>query len=69
MATVIITSAHELTSAQKTAAVKIAAKKLGHSDFTTQERIDSTLIGGITMQIGSKMYDASVRGQLETLSR
>lgn len=69
MATVIITSAYALTAPQKTEAKKVAAKKLGHSDFELQEMVDASLIGGLTMQIGSKMYDASIRGQLETLRR
>jgi F-type H+-transporting ATPase subunit delta len=31
--------------------------------------IDSDLVGGVVVRLGSTVYDGSVRGQLETLGR
>jgi F-type H+-transporting ATPase subunit delta len=32
-------------------------------------KIDSALVGGLVVRLGSTVYDGSVRGQLEALGR
>jgi F-type H+-transporting ATPase subunit delta len=61
-----VTSAEELTAAQKTelnrAMEHVAGKKL-----ESRYRVDRSLLGGAVVRIGSTVYDGSVREQLERL--
>lgn len=67
MTHVTVISAVELTAAQKTAVKKTAAQKLGSSKFELIEKVDESILGGVMLQIGSRMYDASLRTQLNAL--
>ena len=61
-----VTSAHELTGAQRAnleAQVTNLAGKKAKLRFTT----DAALIAGVVARVGSKVYDGSVRGQLDRL--
>lgn len=61
-----VTSAEELTAAQKTelnrAMERVTGKKL-----ESRYRVDPGLLGGAVVRIGSAVYDGSVREQLERL--
>lgn len=67
MQTVTVTTAIELTAAQRTAVQKTAAAKLGATKFELKEVVNPKILGGLTLQIGSRLYDASVQSQLESL--
>lgn len=62
-----ITSAFELTSDQLAGLVAKLETKLGRKVKATQST-DAELIGGVVIQVGDEVMDASVRGGLEALS-
>lgn len=61
-----ITSARELTDAQRAKLVAGIARHTGKQilpHYTT----DKTLLGGVVVRVGSTIYDGSVRGQLDRI--
>jgi F-type H+-transporting ATPase subunit delta len=63
-----VQSARELTGAQR-AALTAQLERLTGKRIRVRYAIDESLIGGAVTRIGSRIYDGSVRGQLETLER
>ena len=61
-----ITSARELSENEK-AELKINLEKLTGKQVKPDFNIDNGIIGGVVTQIGSTVYDGSVRTQLENL--
>lgn len=61
-----ITSAYELTAEQLSNLVAKLETKFGRKIIATQST-DPDLIGGVVIQVGDEVMDASVRGGLETL--
>ncbi|MDP9169487.1 MAG: ATP synthase F1 subunit delta [Acidobacteriota bacterium] len=61
-----VRSAYELNPQQRD---QLAAEleKLAGSQVRMRFEVDPDLIGGVTAKLGSKVYDGSVRGQLENL--
>jgi F-type H+-transporting ATPase subunit delta len=64
---VIVTTAVELTAAQKKLVREIATEKLGTKEFELQEKLDPTIVGGVRLTLGSRQYDASVVGAFQRL--
>ena len=62
-----ITSAFTLADAQMAGLVAKLEAKLGRKVTATQS-VDSELIGGVVIQVGDEVMDASVRGGLEALA-
>lgn len=62
----IITSAHELSSPQKSQLTQALERTTGKK-VQAQYELDSRLIGGATVRIGSTIYDSSVRERLNRL--
>lgn len=63
---VTITSAIELSAAQRKTLVTALEKKYGNS-LTIEEIVNENLIGGVRVTVGSRQLDASVRGKLHKL--
>ncbi len=63
-----VRSASMLDDAQRDR-LALELAKLAGSEVRMRFSVDPELIGGVTAKIGSKVYDGSVRGQLETLRR
>jgi len=61
-----VTSAYELTPEQMAGLVAKLETKFGRKINATQST-DPELIGGVVVQVGDEVMDASVRGGLETL--
>ena len=61
-----ITSARELSESEKTE-LKANLEKLTGKQVKPDFNIDNGIIGGVVTQIGSTVYDGSVRTQLENL--
>lgn len=61
-----ITSARPLDESQQ-AAVQAALAKVTGKQVLGQYAVDESLIGGVVAKIGSRIYDGSVRGQLDSL--
>ncbi len=61
-----VTSARELTEAER-AELQAGLEKLTGRKVRPAYSIDGAIIGGVVTQIGSTVYDSSVRTQLESL--
>ncbi len=62
-----VTSAFELTGAQISGLMAKLETKFGRKINVTQE-VDNALIGGVVIQVGDEVLDASVRGKLGELA-
>lgn len=63
----IIESADELDASQKSAITKTIRDKYG-ADVTAEFKTNPALIGGLRIQVGSDVVDASVRSRLDRLA-
>ena len=63
----IIESAADLEDAEKTAILDTIRAKYG-ADVTSEFKTDPALIGGLRIQVGSDVVDASVRSRLDRLA-
>ena len=63
-----VTSATPLDAAQLKA-VEESLQKLTQRDVLLEATVDKRLLGGMTAQVGSLVYDGSLRNQLEQLAR
>ncbi len=63
----IIESAAELSAEEKTATANTIRAKYG-ADVTTEFKTNTALIGGLRIQVGSDVVDASVRSRLDRLA-
>lgn len=63
-----VTSAQTLTDAQKKDITANLKKKFG-KEVVLMEKVDPSLLGGIMLRIGDRVYDGSVQGKLQTLRR
>jgi F-type H+-transporting ATPase subunit delta len=63
-----VTSAHALTPAQTTAIATQLKKRMG-TDVAIQSKVDPTILGGLTVKIGSQMIDSSIKTHLNTLAQ
>jgi len=61
-----ITAASKLTDTQVTA-LKQALKAALGKDVMLDQRVDASLIGGLTVKVGSRMIDTSLRTKLNSL--
>lgn len=61
-----VTSAAKLTAAQ-TAAIKTQLKKTLGRPVDIETSVDSDLLGGFVVRIGSRLYDSSLKTKLEDL--
>ena len=61
-----VTAAHELTTAQQEAVANALVGKFGNK-VKVDVTVDESLIGGMIVQIGSQMFDSSVRTKLQRL--
>ena len=64
--TVELTTARELSDSEADAILQEIEKAAGRKVDATR-KVDSALVGGIVLQVGSLRVDASVRGRLERL--
>jgi F-type H+-transporting ATPase subunit delta len=61
-----VTSAHPLTGTQR---AQIAARltEAGYSNVKLIERVDNSILGGLIVRIGSRLYDNSIKSKLQRL--
>ena len=65
--TAFVRSAKKLTAAQKTSIANTLKKALGKG-VAIETDVDPELLGGFSVQVGSKFYDASLKTKLEGLT-
>ena len=63
----IIESAADLAATEKSAITRTVHDKYG-ADVTTEYKTNPALIGGLRIQVGSDVVDASVRSRLDRLA-
>jgi F-type H+-transporting ATPase subunit delta len=61
-----VRSAFELTEEQRCELMK-ELSAMARAEVRVQVEVDPSLIGGVSVRLGSKVYDGSVRGQLAEL--
>ena len=61
-----VTSAIKLTAAQSKSLTAALAKALGKEPEITA-RVDPTILGGLKVRVGSRLFDASLRSKLDSL--
>jgi F-type H+-transporting ATPase subunit delta len=62
-----VTSAIPLSDQQR-AALTSSLIQAGHANVRLVEKVDSNLLGGLVVKIGSRLYDNSVRAKLQRLT-
>jgi F-type H+-transporting ATPase subunit delta len=67
-ASVAVTSAYELTDAQRQSLSSKLSQKLGRKIAIDEVTVDLGLIGGVIVRSGDLVIDASVRGKLNKLA-
>jgi F-type H+-transporting ATPase subunit delta len=63
-----VTSAHPLTKTQVTALTKNLKSRVGR-EVAVNLAVDSNILGGLVVKIGSQMIDSSIRTRLNTLAQ
>jgi F-type H+-transporting ATPase subunit delta len=61
-----VTSAHRL-SPQQVDSVRTSLEALTQKKITLEQKIDATVLGGIVAQVGSTVFDGSLRNELAQL--
>lgn len=67
--TAYVSTAVELTGAQKDAVEKRLLETTGYREFEIQYTVDPALIGGMVIRIGDRVVDSSIRTKLYELSK
>ena len=62
-----VTSAHALTPTQSKALAAKLKARVG-TDVAVHHKIDPSILGGLTVKIGSQMIDSSIKTRLNTLA-
>src|SRR5690606_35762271 len=62
-------STRPLTDEERASISSTFAKKIGKQSLRIENIIDPSLIGGLRLQIGNRIYDSSVSTKLERLQR
>ncbi|MGB3723846.1 MAG: F0F1 ATP synthase subunit delta [Pacificimonas sp.] len=63
-----VTSAHELSDDQK-GAVKTVLRANFHRDVALNTRVDPSILGGLIVQVGSRLIDSSLKTKLDNIGR
>mgnify|MGYP004702937541 FL=1 len=51
-------------SSEQRAQLQVRLAEAGYSRITIRERVDSSLLGGLVVRVGAKLYDASLKTRL-----
>jgi F-type H+-transporting ATPase subunit delta len=68
MLNVVVSSAVSLTAGQLEKIKKAVAKKYG-KDASVATVVDPNLIGGVTITLGSRQFDGSVKGKIARIKQ
>ncbi|MBM7551762.1 F0F1 ATP synthase subunit delta [Thalassobacillus pellis] len=62
-------SVRELTEEEKLQISHVFAKKIGKNTLKITNIVDRSILGGLKLRIGNRIYDGSVSGKLERIER
>lgn len=65
----LVTSAVELSEEQKEKVEQKLLKQTVYEQFEIEYKVDSSLIGGMTIRIGDRVVDSSIRSKLDRMAR
>ncbi len=68
MMKILVTSAIELTAAQMSKIQKAVTKKYG-SEAKISTVVNPKLIGGLTITVGSRQFDGSLRSKIDQIKK
>lgn len=61
-----VTSAHPLSDTQR-AQITARLTEAGYSGVKLTERVDPSILGGLVVRIGSRLYDSSIKSKLQRM--
>jgi len=64
--TAAVTTAHALTDTQR-AQITARLTEAGYSNVRLAEQVDASILGGLIVRIGSRLYDNSIKSKLQRL--
>lgn len=64
-----VTSATELTDANRAEIIAIVKKEIGANEVLIKEKVNSKLIGGFVLKVGDRQFDASISSGLNKLKK
>ncbi|RQO72229.1 ATP synthase F1 subunit delta [Pedobacter sp. KBW06] len=64
-----VTSATELTDANRAEIIAIVKKEVGANEVVIKEKVNDKLIGGFILKVGDKQFDASIANGLNKLKK
>ncbi|MFT4415410.1 F0F1 ATP synthase subunit delta [Fredinandcohnia humi] len=69
VAEAVVYSVRPLTKEEESSISSVFAQKVGKTSLLIENIVDPSLIGGVKLRIGNRIYDGSVKGKLERLER
>jgi F-type H+-transporting ATPase subunit delta len=69
VANATVYSVRELSGTEKSTLSSVFAAKVGRASLVISNVVDPSLIGGVKIRIGNRIFDGSVSGKLERLGR
>jgi F-type H+-transporting ATPase subunit delta len=61
-----VTTAHRLSTVQRES-LRARLIEAGYGQVNIEEQIDASLLGGITVRIGARLFDSSIKSRLQRL--
>ncbi len=61
-----VTTAHPLSNVQREA-LRARLIEAGYGQVNIEEHVDATLLGGLTVRIGARLFDSSIKSRLQRL--
>ena len=61
-----VVTAHRLTDVQRTT-LRARLIEAGYGHINIDEQVDATLLGGMTVRIGARLFDSSIKSRLQRL--
>jgi F-type H+-transporting ATPase subunit delta len=61
-----VATAHALSDVQRNQ-LRARLTEIGYGNVNLQERVDPSLLGGLVLRVGARLYDSSLRSRLQRL--
>ena len=61
-----VTSAHPLSDVQRTQ-LRARMIEAGYGTVNIEDRVDPSLLGGLVVRVGARLYDTSLKSRLQRL--
>jgi len=61
-----VVTAHRLTDVQRTT-LRARLIEAGYGHINIDEQVDASLLGGMTVRIGARLFDSSIKSRLQRL--